>query len=111
MICTNGTLKAEGAHDRLAFEPCARATAQLPLAQDTALTGAELDVGSNPQDYWLWVKRNEPKAFFYGRHDQYAQSQARQILPIEPEWLIEAFGLVTFDPAQPIEGPICAAGN
>ena len=34
---------------------------------------------------------------FFCRHDQFAASAARQIMPVEPEWLIEAFGVVTFD--------------
>ncbi len=66
---------------------------------------AELDVGSNDQLLWFWLRRAQPPAMFYCRHEQFATSAARQIIPVEPEWLIEALGVVTFDKAGPIEGP------
>lgn len=71
---------------------------------ETGLTGPELDVGSNPEMFWMWVKRNE--AVFYARHDQFAGSQARQMIPIQPEWISEALGVMYFDPQGQHEGPI-----
>ena len=76
------------------------------LRADTAFTGAEVDVGSNEQLFWYWIKRNQPPAFFYCQHDQFAASQARQVLPIEPAWLIRALGVVSFEPGVVHEGPI-----
>ncbi|HTM56408.1 MAG TPA: hypothetical protein VL175_20420 [Pirellulales bacterium] len=67
--------------------------------------GRELDIGSNDELLWFWVKHAQPPALFYCRHDQFAASAARQVMPVEPEWLIEAFGVVTFNPADQIEGP------
>lgn len=67
--------------------------------------GPQLDVGSNDELLWFWVAQAQPPALFYCRHDQFAGSAARQIFPVEPEWLIEAFGIVSFDRSQPIEGP------
>lgn len=67
--------------------------------------GPQLDVGSNDELFWLWVAQSQPPALFYCRHDQFAASAARQIMPVEPEWLIEAFGIVSFDRSQPLEGP------
>lgn len=75
-------------------------------AEATALTGAELDLGSNEDVFWMWVRRNRPPAVYYARHDQFQRSAAREVMPIEPEWLIEALGLVYIDPNQPHEGPI-----
>ncbi len=76
------------------------------LRADTAFTGPEVDVGSNDQLFWYWVKRNQPPAFFYCLHDQFAGSQARQVVPIEPEWLVRALGVVSFEPGVVHEGPI-----
>jgi hypothetical protein len=42
---------------------------------------------------------------YYCRHDQFATSPARQKLPLQPEWLIEAMGTAAFDPALPHQGP------
>ncbi len=67
--------------------------------------GPQLDVGSNNELLWIWIAQSQPPALFYVRHEQYAQSAARQIMPVEPDWLVEAFGLSTFDRAAPLEGP------
>lgn len=75
------------------------------LRAGTALSGPELDLGSNEQLFWFWVKRNVPPALYYTRHDQYMTSAARQVLPVEPSWLMDALGLITLDPNAAYEGP------
>jgi hypothetical protein len=67
--------------------------------------GPQLDVGSNEELFWFWVAQAQPPALFYCRHEQFAASAARQIMPVEPEWLIEAFGVVSFDRSKPLQGP------
>jgi hypothetical protein len=76
-----------------------------------SILGPELDLGSNQELFWLWVGRAEPPAVYYCRHDQFATSPARNSIPIEPDWLVEAMGIVTFDPAQPHTGPILLTGG
>jgi len=73
--------------------------------QLTQLTGSEMDIGSNDELFWLWVKRQPPPTIYFARRDQFARSPARAMLPIEPDWLINALGMVTFDPADQHEGP------
>jgi len=63
--------------------------------------GTELDLGSNDELFWFWVKRSQPPAVYYCRHEQFAASQARQMTPFEPRWLIEALGVVEFDRGLP----------
>lgn len=75
------------------------------LRAGTVLSGPELDLGSNEQLFWFWVKRNVPPALYYTRHDQYTTSAARQVLPVEPSWLMDALGLITLDPNATYEGP------
>ena len=65
----------------------------------TNWTGAELDLGSNQELFWFWAARNTPPQVLYARHDRFALSRARDALPVEPVWLIEALGLVEIDPA------------
>jgi hypothetical protein len=67
--------------------------------------GPQLDVGSNDELLWFWVAQAQPPALFYCRHEQFAASAARQIMPVEPDWLVEAFGIVTFDRSKPLQGP------
>jgi len=104
LLATGATLSGSGfpmLRTNLAFQRPKRFRLQAEL-----LTSAELDVGSNDDLYWFWVKRSEPPAVYYCRREQFALSPARQMIPIEPDWLIEAMGVVEFDPALPHEGPI-----
>src|SRR5688572_9944353 len=58
------------------------------------IAGQELDLGSNDELFWLWVKRNQPPAVYFCRHSQYAGSNIRQVMPVEPSWLLAAIGMV-----------------
>ena len=69
------------------------------------LTGPEIDLGSNDELFWFWMRRSQPPAIYYCRHDQFAISQAHMTTPFEPQWLIEALGVMEFDPALPHQGP------
>ena len=75
------------------------------LRAETGITGPELDLGSNDEVYWMWVKRADRPAVYWGRHDQFYQSAARDLLPVPPDWLIEALGVVQLDPTGQHEGP------
>lgn len=72
------------------------------------LLGPELDVGSNSELFWFWAKQNPRPAIYFARHDQFAQSQLRQQLPIDPVWMMEALGIVTLDDTMRLEGPLPA---
>jgi len=75
------------------------------LRAGTTLSGEEVDLGSNPELFWLWAKRNEPAAVYFSRHDQHTSGAARAMLPVEPSWVIDALGLVTLDPQASYQGP------
>ncbi len=66
----------------------------------------EIDLGSNDERFWFWIKRNQPPAVYFCRHDQYPTSRARQMIPIDPNWLIEALGTLELNPALPYQEPI-----
>lgn len=69
------------------------------------LIGQELDLGSNDELFWFWVKSDPENALYYSYHEQFVQSAANRVLPVGPDWLIEAIGLVNLDPAGVHEGP------
>jgi len=69
------------------------------------MTGPEVDLGSNDQLFWVWLHREQPPAVYFCHHDQLHSSAARERMPIEPKWLIEALGLTTFDPDGAHSGP------
>jgi hypothetical protein len=76
------------------------------LTAGTGITGQEIDLGSNDQLFWMWVKRNQPPAVYFCRHDQFANSAIRQMMPIEPSWLLAALGMIDIDPASVYDGPL-----
>lgn len=65
----------------------------------------EADLGSNNELFWFWIARNQPPALYYCRHDEYEISAAPNMLPVEPDWLIEALGVTRFDPGLAHQGP------
>lgn len=71
-----------------------------------SVAGPELDLGSNDELFWLWVRRNQPPAVYFCRHSQFANSNIRQMLPVEPSWLLAALGIVDIDPASVFDGPL-----
>jgi len=83
----------------------------LRIRSGTAFTGAELDLGSNNELFWFWANRDPSKALYYARHEQFARSNLRQVIPVEPSWIKEAIGLIELDPSGVIEGPIAAGEN
>ncbi len=81
------------------------------LRAETGLTGPEVDLGSNDQVFWFWVRRSQPPAVYFCRHEQYLTGRARQIIPVDPSWVIEALGVAELDPGLPHQGPFPAKGN
>jgi hypothetical protein len=76
------------------------------LTASTAVTGQEIDLGSNDELFWLWVRRNQPPAVYFCRHAQFAGSNIRQVMPVEPSWLLAALGMIDIDPALVFDGPL-----
>jgi hypothetical protein len=75
------------------------------LTAGTAISGQEIDLGSNDELFWMWVRHNQPPAVYICRHEQFASSSIRQIMPVEPKWLLAAMGMVDIDPANVFDGP------
>ena len=68
--------------------------------------GPELDVGSNDEIVWFWAKSNPEPAVYYARHEQLAAAAMQQLVPLDPAWLMDAFGLVQIEPGGQHEGPV-----
>ena len=90
---------------RLSAQVACEPPRRFRLRAQTTVTGSELDIGSNDDLFWLWIRRHQPPMLLHCRHDQYAQSSARRLLPIRAEWMPELLGLVTFRPEDRHEGP------
>jgi hypothetical protein len=84
---------------------------RLRVRAETTLTGTEADIGSNDELFWFWMKRMPEPAVYYCRHDQFATSPMKQLIPIEPEWIIDAVGLASFEPGGKHSGPYPVRGG
>src|SRR5262245_9683244 len=43
------------------------------------MAGQELDIGSNDELFWMWIRRSQPPAVYFCRHTQFANSNIRQM--------------------------------
>ena len=91
---------------RLSAQVACEPPRRFRLRAQTAITGGELDIGSNDELFWLWIRRHEPPVTLYCRHDDYAKSAARKLIPLRADWMPELLGLVTFQPEDQHEGPV-----
>ncbi len=74
--------------------------------------GTEIDFGSNDELFWFWAKRNQEKEIYYAKHDQFASCPTRNVIPVEPDWLFESFGIVELKETDQHSGPTRSAdGN
>lgn len=76
-----------------------------PLGMDSL--GA--DIGSNEQQFWVWVKSGGVMAdsvLMFANRQEYAQSQVATVMPLEPRWITDALGLVTFESSGQYQGPV-----
>lgn len=65
-----------------------------------SVVGTEVDLGSNSDRFWFWSKRNEPSYVLTASHEQTAIAQQRMQLPFEPDWLMEALGVIPIDESK-----------
>jgi hypothetical protein len=84
---------------------------RLRLRGDLSLIGAMVDVGCNDDLFWFWAKPNQPSGVYYCRHDDYAGSPAKQNIPVDPYWLLDALGLAEFPANLQHVGPHPLSGN
>ena len=72
------------------------------------VTEMGVDVGSNQDRFWVWTRATLPgqsPALFYANHSDYSQSGWKSVIPLEPQWIIDALGLVDFSPTDHHDGP------
>lgn len=75
------------------------------LTGETALTGPEVDLGSNDELFWIWMKQSAQPSILYCRHQEFPSTEFARVFPIDPEWLIDACGLPIIDPNRQHYGP------
>lgn len=59
----------------------------------------EVDLGSNDQEFWYWIRRG-PRAQIYCKYDDLEKRQNIQLpLPFQPQWILETLGMSDYGPA------------
>lgn len=64
-----------------------------------ALQSGQLDVGSNDQQFWMYVRqvpRGQPQ-YVYASHDDLASGRAQLPVPFDPDWVFMALGMSGVD--------------
>lgn len=64
----------------------------------TRTPGTRVDVGSNDQQFWMFVQIPTQKpTYVYASHDDFKAGKARlpDDVPFEPEWVMQAIGMMT----------------
>jgi len=67
-----------------------------------AFGGDQLDLGSNKEELWLFVKQPKP-TFVFCSHTDFPRVQEDLPVPFEPDWVLQALGMTTYDPAKPYQ--------
>jgi len=65
-----------------------------------AFGGDQLDLGSNKDELWLYVRQPKP-TFLFCSHSDFPKVQEELPVPFEPDWVLQALGMTTYDPAKP----------
>lgn len=72
------------------------------------LTDTGIDVGSNEERFWIYNKSSyggQTPAVYYATHADYRNSALARTLNLQPQWLIDALGLIDFDEFTNVQGP------
>jgi hypothetical protein len=68
-----------------------------------SFVGREVDLGSNDQEFWYWIKRGDPFQV-YCSYQALEQGKVQKMpFPFQPDWVLEAMGLGKYGPASKYE--------
>ncbi|MBI3863990.1 MAG: hypothetical protein HY290_19065 [Planctomycetia bacterium] len=73
--------------------------------------GHEVDLGSNIEQFWFWVRRNEDKQVVVASHDLDPERMRRFPFPFQPDWIMETMGVIAIDPEEDFVLKPGAAGS
>lgn len=100
--CTNVSVKPHGG---MLMSPSVSASMAVERPrnfrlQATAVNFDVADMGSNDERFWFWVRNDEEPGILTARHDCLQAAQRQMPLPFEPDWLIEALGVIPIDESE-----------
>jgi len=60
----------------------------------------EVDMGSNDQEFWFWIAKNDPPYLYHCSYDDLNRGNIRLRFPFQPDWIMEAMGLSECGPPE-----------
>lgn len=70
------------------------------LVAANPMGGKEVDLGSNSEQFWFWVRRNEEKQVVVASHDLDPERMRKFPFPFQPDWILETMGVIEIDPDE-----------
>ncbi len=64
---------------------------------------SEADIGSNDQEFWFWIARDESKRLYHCSYDDLGKRPVPMPFPFQPEWITEAMGIAPCGPPEKYE--------
>jgi hypothetical protein len=59
----------------------------------------EVDLGSNDQEFWWWIKKNDPPYQYFCSYKDLTSGQVRHVpFPFQPDWIVDAMGMGSYGP-------------
>jgi hypothetical protein len=73
--------------------------------QSYVVGNEEVDIGSNSQEFWFWIKRAPQPYVYHCAYADYPDVAKRGAMPfpVQPEWVVEALGMAEYDPRAKYE--------
>jgi hypothetical protein len=84
-------------------KPAAPGTPPNFRLQARVVGNTEVDIGSNSEEFWYWIKRAPDPYVFHCSYADFRAGRARTQFPFQPEWVVEALGMADYDPKQTYE--------
>ena len=69
----------------------------------TAVGSEEVDLGSNDQEFWYWIKRGDKYQFFCSYQALESGNVKYTPFPFQPDWVLEAMYMGKYGPAERYE--------
>jgi hypothetical protein len=63
----------------------------------------EADFGSNNDEFWYFIRRDNPPNVYYCSYDAMKEGNVRLPIPFQPELVLAALGMSSYDPAGQYE--------
>src|SRR5262245_38083086 len=60
--------------------------------------GQAVDMGSNQQEFWYWVKQGQPPYLMHCSYTDLAAGKARVPFPFQPDWIVACLGMGEYNP-------------